>query len=416
MQPQMSSKSKVLTMVMAGGRGERLHPLTAERAKPAVPFGGKYRIVDFVLSNLVNSELTSIYVLIQFKSQSLLEHIQSAWPWHDPRGREFITCVPAQMRTGESWYQGTADAIFQNFNLVEDHKPTHVAVFGADHVYRMDVDQMLSFHKKTKADATVAAIPVPIKDASAFGVIEVDEQWRIIGFEEKPAAPKPIPGQPDKALASMGNYLFNTKFLKHVLTHDAKRDSAHDFGRDILPAVYKESPIYAYNFAENEIPGQARGEIRGYWRDIGNLRSYFDAHMDLKNPAPVFNLYNRKWPVHTAPSDDPPAKFVFDEVGRKGEAVHALVSEGSIVSGGRVQDSVLGRRVFVHSYSLVADSILMDDVDVGRHCKIRRAIIDKGVKIPPGTEIGYDSDRDRQRWVVDAESGIVVIPKAAPEA
>jgi glucose-1-phosphate adenylyltransferase len=402
----------ILTMVMAGGRGERLFPLTRDRAKPAVPFGGKYRIIDFVLSNLVNSGMRATYVLIQFKSQSLLEHIQAAWPYHDPRGGEFVTPVPAQMRTGESWYRGTADAIYQNANLVERHKPELLAVFGADHVYRMDVRQMIDFHRRTGAHATVAALPVPIQGARDFGVIEVDADWRITGFQEKPAEPTPIPGRPDEALVSMGNYVFNTAMLMPILSRDAQRESAHDFGRTILPQIHRDQRVFAYNFADNEIPGRAKGEVRSYWRDIGTLAAYYHANMDLKNPSPEFNLYNRQWPLHTAPFDDPPAKFVLNEQGRKGEAVHSLVCEGSIISGARVQDSIIGRNVFVHSFSLVADSILMDGVDVGRHCKIRRAIIDKGVHLPPGTEIGYDSDRDARHYHIDPESGIVVIPKA----
>jgi glucose-1-phosphate adenylyltransferase len=410
----MAARRQILSMVMAGGRGERLHPLTLERAKPAVPFGGKYRIIDFVLSNLVNSELTAIYVLIQFKSQSLLEHIQSAWPYHDPRGREFITAVPAQMRTGESWYRGTADAIYQNFNLIENHDPELVAVFGGDHVYRMDVRQMTAFHRKRKADVTVATIPVPLAQASAFGVMQVDEEGRVVGFEEKPERPAPMPGRPDMALASMGNYLFKPKTLKPILADDAKRQTDHDFGKTILPSIYKDQRVFAYDFATNDVPGRVKGEEVGYWRDIGSIRAYYDANMDLKNPDPIFNLYNHEWPVHTAHSDDPPAKFVFDETGRKGEAVNSLAGEGTILSGGRVQDSIIGRNVFVHSFSLVAESIVMDGVDIGRHCKIRRAIIDKDVKIPSGSEIGFDPERDRQRYFVDPESGLVVIPKAAP--
>lgn len=399
-------------MVMAGGRGERLHPLTQYRAKPAVPFGGKFRLIDFVLSNLANSGIHAIYVLMQYKAQSLLEHIQIAWPVHDPRRGEFVSGVPAQMRTGESWYRGTADAIFQNLNLINDTRPDIVAVFGADHVYRMDVSQMVDFHQERKAEGTIAAIPVPIEHASSFGVIQVDATGRVTGFLEKSKEAPPMPGRPGWALASMGNYLFNTKFLKAVLSEDAAKASAHDFGKSILPDVYKERAIYAYDFATNKLPVHAKGEEVGYWRDVGSIKGYFDANMDLKNPVPIFDLYNRQWPIHTALYDDPPAKFVFDEEGRRGIATHSLVTDGCIVSGARVADSILGRNVFVHSYSHIAESILMDGVDVGRHCRIRRAIIDKNVVIEPGTVIGFDPAEDKRRFYVDDESGIVVIPKA----
>jgi glucose-1-phosphate adenylyltransferase len=405
-------KIEILAMVMAGGKGERLYPLTAERSKPSVPFGGKYRLIDFVLSNLVNSEITSIYVLTQYLAQSLIEHIQVGWRLADIRGRDFINAVPAQMRTGEAWYRGTADAIYQNMNLIHNHKPKMVAVFGADHVYRMDIRLMVLDHLKNKADVTVAAIPRPIAEAPQLGVIEVDSEWRIVGFEEKPKQnPKTIPGRPDWVLASMGNYIFQPGFLEKVVTEDAAKVGAHDFGRSILPEIYQSFRVFAYDFSNNDFPGRVKEEEKGYWRDVGTVQSYYETNMDLKNPDPIFNLYNRQWPLQTMSIVAPPAKFVFDDEGRRGMAVDSIVSEGSIVSGARVKDSILGRNVFVHSYAEVSESILMDEVDIGRHCRIRRAIIDKQVKIPAGTSIGYGTPYPNS--VVDPASGVTVIPKSS---
>jgi glucose-1-phosphate adenylyltransferase len=402
---------EILAMVMAGGKGERLWPLTAERSKPSVPFGGKYRLIDFVLSNLVNSHITSIYVLTQYLAQSLLEHLSAGWNLRDIRGRDFITAVPAQMRTGDMWYRGTADAIFQNMNLVRDHRPTTVAVFGADHVYRMDVRLMMADHLRNRADATVAAIPMPASQCHQFGVIEVDPEWRIVGFEEKPSRnPKTIPGRPDSVLASMGNYLFQREFLDKVITEDAARQGAHDFGKSILPEIYKSFRVFAYDFSRNDFPGRVKGEERSYWRDVGTILSYYDANMDLRTPDPVFNLYNAQWPLQTAPTIGAPAKFVFNDEGRRGMAVDSIISEGTIVSGGSLDGCVVGRNVFVHSYSHVAESIVMDGVDIGRNCRIRRAIIDKNVRIPPGSTIGAGGDPFPNSFV-DPESGVTVIPK-----
>lgn len=402
---------KILAMVMAGGRGERLYPLTSERSKPAVPVGGKYRLIDFVLSNLVNSEIGGIYVLTQYKSQSLMEHLHSGWHFADPRGKEFVIPVPAQMRMGESWYRGTADAIYQNHNLILNHRPDLVAIFGADHVYRMDVRQMVDFHLRSKALVTVSALPVPIAEASAFGVMRVDQDSRICEFQEKPKDPAPMPDRPTMALSSMGNYLFNTELLLKVLEEDSKKDSAHDFGKTILPSLVGGGRLFAYDFSKNEVPGRVAEEERAHWRDVGTIQAYFLANMDLKNPVPVFNLYNREWPLRTAEYHDPPAKFVFDEGDRRGMATHSLVGEGCILSGGKVKDSILGRNVFVHSWADVDESILLDGVHIGRHTRIRRCIIDKNVRIPPGTVIGYNAEDDKARYHVDAESGIVVIPK-----
>jgi len=398
---------------MAGGQGTRLYPLTRDRAKPAVPFGGKYRIVDFVLSNFVNSQIYSIYVLVQWRSQSLIEHLKDGWQLGRIMHDHFIVPVPAQMRMGESWYQGTADAIFQNLNLIDDFKPDLVAVFGADHIYRMDIAQMIEFHVDRKAAVTVATLPVPIEEADQFGVLEVDSGLRVSGFEEKPRqSPRAMPGAPGKCLASMGNYLFDPQVLRAALAEDAdKRLSHHDFGRDLIPALIERVPVYAYNFMSNRIRGDSEENL-SYWRDVGTIEAYYEANMDLRDARPHLNLYNQFWPLRTAYYNQPPAKFVFNEDFRRGQALHSTISEGCIVSGGTVRNSILGRSVFVHSYSQIDDSVIMDYCDIGRYAKIRRAIIDKNVQIPEGEEIGYDLERDRKRYFV-TESGIVVIPKAA---
>ncbi len=402
---------KILGMILAGGEGKRLFPLTAERAKPAVPFGGKYRIIDFVLSNFINSGIYSIFVLTQFKSQSLTEHIQEAFQFGTLLPNHFILPVPAQMRTGDSWYRGTADAIHQNLNLIEDRDFDLVCVFGADHIYKMDIRQMVSFHKRNQAKITVSAIPVPLSKATEFGVIQVDEKGRIIGFQEKPKDPIPIPGRPDMAYASMGNYIFDKKFLVEVLHKDAESEqSSHDFGKDILPTLYKDHPLYAYDFAQNRVPG-ITGEEIGYWRDVGTIHSFWEANMDLRNVKPIFNLYNRKWPIKTASIGLPPAKFVFNQDGRRGLAINSLVGEGSIISGGRVEDSTLGRGVFVDTGSTVTNSLIMDRVHIHPGCKINLAIIDKDVVVPPNTTIGFNIEEDKKRFHVDESSNIVVISK-----
>ncbi len=401
-------KLRVLGIVLAGGKGERLHPLTKERAKPAVPFGGKYRIIDFVLSNFINSGIYSIYVLTQFKSQSLLQHLSDGWQFANLLKNQFIIPVPAQMRKGEVWYEGTSDAIFQNINLIEQADPHLVAVFGADHIYRMDVSQMIHFHDGKRAAGTVAAIPMPRDQARGFGVIEVAPDWRITGFHEKTPHPPEIPGRPGWSLASMGNYIFDTRVLVTELHDDAARaDSDHDFGRNILPEMIHRHGVYAYDFQTNEIPGETP-QNRGYWRDVGTLDAYYLANMDLRSVSPSLNLFNRQWPLRTANYAEPPAKFTFDDDDRRGHAVDSIVCEGCIVSGGTVRNSVLGRRVFVHSWSLVEDSIVMDNCDIGRRAKIRRAILDKNVRVPPDAEIGYDLERDRQHHKV-TDSGIVVV-------
>ncbi len=401
---------RTLALVMAGGQGTRLHPLTRDRAKPAVPFGGKYRIIDFVLSNLINSGIYAIYVLVQWRSQSLIEHLKDGWQFGGMLPDHFVIPVPAQMRMGETWYQGTADAIFQNLNLIDDTKPDLVAVFGADHIYRMDIQQMIEFHMDRKAAVTVATLPVPVEEADQFGIIEVDSGLRVAGFEEKPKNANPMPGAPGRALASMGNYLFNPEVLREALIEDSiKENSHHDFGRDVIPGLIDRVPIYAYNFMTNRIRGDSEVNL-SYWRDVGTLDTYYEANMDLRDALPHLNLYNPYWPLRTAYYDQPPAKFVFDENGRRGLALHSVISEGCIVSGGAIRNSVLGRSVLVHSYSHVEDSVIMDYAEIGRHAKIRRAIIDKNVYVPEGEEIGYDLERDRQRFFV-TDSGLVVIPK-----
>jgi glucose-1-phosphate adenylyltransferase len=405
------STKNVLGMILAGGEGNRLYPLTEQRAKPAVPFGGKYRLIDFALSNFINSSVYSVYVLTQFKSQSLTEHINESWRFGSLIHNHFILPVPAQKRTGDSWYQGTADAIYQNINLIEDGDFDLIAVFGADHIYRMDLQQMIDFHVKKKADVTVSAIPVPIEDAKSFGVIQVQEKFRIIGFQEKPKRPKPIPGREKEAFASMGNYLFNKDFLIDILYKDAEdKNSSHDFGKDILPKIFKTSRVYAYDFRRNRIPGISKKEI-GYWRDVGTIKAFWEANMDLRSVKPDFNLYNKKWPIRTASYGTPPAKFVFNEDGRRGQAIDSIIGEGSIISGGKVQESVIGREVLIDSGAEVKSSLVMDRVKINKDCKIQMAIIDKDVEVPPGTEIGYDLKQDKKRFFVDKESGIIVIPK-----
>jgi glucose-1-phosphate adenylyltransferase len=400
----------VLGMIMAGGEGSRLHPLTLHRAKPAVFFGGKYRIVDFVLNNFINSGIFKLKVLTQFKADSLIKHLTTGWNLNRMLG-QYIDPVPAQMRTGQNWYLGTADAIFQNINLIEDENPDYIAVFGADHIYKMDISKMLDFHRGVGAVATVAAMPKPIEEARSFGVIEVDHNWRMVGFREKPADPKPIPGNPGKALASMGNYIFNKKFLLRELYLDSEmKESSHDFGKDVVPKIYRDYPIYIYDFSNNRIPGESPQQCM-YWEDVGTIDAYYRANMTLRDVVPEINLYNDNWPIRTAPGQSPPAKFIFSgesDGKRKGEALDSIVSGGCILSGGRVLRSVLSRDVRVHSYAEVEDSIVFSGVDIGEGAKIRRAIIDRGVAVAPGTRIGYDEKADRERYTV-SDSGIVIL-------
>ena len=405
-----TSHIQVLGIVLAGGKGTRLFPLTRERAKPAVPFGGRYRIIDFVLSNLVNSGIYSIYVLTQFRSQSLLQHLSEGWQFGGLLKSHFIIDVPAQMRSqNETWYQGTADAIFQNINLVEQSDPHVVAIFGADHIYRMNIASMIDFHRARHAEVTVAANPVPREYATEFGVIEANEDGRILAFHEKKREAPTMPGDPARCYASMGNYIFSTRTLVDLLYSDAKDPhSRHDFGFDILPKLAGKAPIYAYNFETNRIPGEPEGSIP-YWRDVGTIEAFYEANMDLNHVKPALNLYNREWPVRSTSYSDPPAKFVFDEANRRGEALNSIVSGGCILAGGVVRQSVLGRGVRVHTGAVVEGCVIMDNCDIGRHAKVRRAILDKNVRIPDDALVGYDLNADRARGWHVTDSGIVVI-------
>ncbi|MFI5289632.1 MAG: glucose-1-phosphate adenylyltransferase [Polyangia bacterium] len=412
--PRRGPAPHVLAIVLAGGEGRRLWPLTADRAKPAVPMAGRYRLVDFVLSNFVNSGLLKIKVLTQYKSDSLGAHI--ARGWRLPAFLDlYVEVVPAQQRTGREWFKGSADALFQSLNVITDENPDHVCVFGGDHMYKMDVGQMLDEHLDSRAAATVAAIPVPVAEARAFGVLEVDAQGKVVAFDEKPAHPREIPGRPGWALASMGNYIFDTRVLVEELSRDATDDSAHDFGRNILPdMVARGREVYAYDFSQNEIPG-AHEKERGYWRDVGTISAYWQANMDLVQVVPTFDLYNARWPIRTWTRPLPPAKFVFATPGegsgpaRMGIATDSLVSEGCIVSGGRIDRTVCSPQVRIHSFAHVEESVLLDEVEIGRHARLRRCIVDKGVHIPPGTEIGCDPEADARRFTV--VDGIAVVPK-----
>lgn len=400
---------KVLTFIMAGGKGERLWPLTKDRTKPAVPFGGIYRIIDFTLSNCVNSGLRRIYVLTQYKSASLQRHIRLGWNILSSELDEYIELLPAQQRVGDTWYLGTADAIYQNLYTLETDKPDEVLILAGDHVYKMNYYTMIDFHRELDADLTVGVVEIDKKDSVNFGVVEVDKNYKMIGFEEKPTKPKTILNNLDKVYASMGIYVFKNSVLMQELHEDAlKTSSAHDFGKEIIPQMIKKGyKVCVYNFNDENKKGSQ------YWRDIGTIDAYYEANLDLVQIEPVFNLYDQQWPIRTYQEQFPPAKTVFsgDEVaGRVGLVLDSMVAGGCIISGGRVQRSVVSQNVRVNSYSQVTDSILMEGVNVGRYAKIRRAIIDKDVTIPPGMVIGYDSEEDRKRFVV-TDTGIVVVAK-----
>jgi glucose-1-phosphate adenylyltransferase len=399
----------VLGIVLAGGKGTRLWPLTKERAKPAVPFGGKYRIIDFVLSNFINSGIYSVYVLTQFRSQSLLQHLSEGWQFGGMLRSQFVIPVPAQMRSAdETWYQGTADAIYQNINLVEQSAPDVVAIFGGDHIYRMNITSMIEYHLQKKAEVTVAAVPAPRETAGEFGVVEASADGRILAFHEKNPNAPPMPGDAERVFASMGNYVFSTDTLLRLLRVDAaNEESKHDFGHDILPKLAGQAEIYAYDFQTNRIPGE-RPDAEPYWRDVGTIDAYYDANMDLRSVSPALNLFNRAWPLRSSSYADPPAKFTFDDEDRRGQAIDSIVSGGCILSGGMVRNSILGRHVRVHTGALVEDSIIMDNCDIGRRAKVRRAILDKNVRVPADAIIGYDLEADRARCFV-TESGIVVL-------
>jgi glucose-1-phosphate adenylyltransferase len=400
----------VFTIVLAGGEGKRLAPLTADRAKPAVPFGGHYRLIDFALSNLVNANYRRIVVLTQYKSHSLDRHVSTTWRLSPLLGN-YVAPVPAQMRRGPRWFVGSADAIYQNFNLLNDERPEHIIVFGADHIYRMDPRQMVEQHKASGAAVTVAAIRAPIEQADQFGVIETGADGRkISAFREKPSDAKPLPDAPDQVFASMGNYVFKADALVEALTADAADEaSKHDIGGDIIPMLVDLAEADVYDFAANEVPG-ATDRDRSYWRDVGTLDAYYDAHMDLTSIEPIFNLYNQRWPIHTWPDPLPPAKFVFDDEGHRGHAVDSMICAGVVVSGAVARRSILSPGAHLHSYAEVEDSILMHGTDVGRNAVVRRAILDKNVSVAPGAQIGVDPEADRERFTVSA-GGVVVIPK-----
>jgi glucose-1-phosphate adenylyltransferase len=403
----------VFGIVLAGGEGKRLAPLTADRAKPAVPFGGNYRLIDFALSNLVNAGYLQIVVLTQYKSHSLDRHISTTWRLSPLLGN-YVTPVPAQMRRGPRWFLGSADAIYQNLNLLYDERPDIVAVFGADHIYRMDPRQMVDQHIASGAAVTVAALRAPLAEADQFGVIETAADGQTIAaFREKPTDAVGLPDAPDQVFASMGNYVFSADALIDVVTADAEDEtSKHDMGGSIVPALVERGEAHVYDFTRNEVPGASEVE-RGYWRDVGTLDAFYDAHMDLISVEPEFNLYNREWPILTWPDPLPPAKFVFDdEDGRRGMALDSMVCAGVVISGATVRRSVLSPGAHLHSYAEVEDSVLMQGVDVGRNAIVRRAIVDKNVRIAEGAQIGVDPEADRERFTMSA-GGVVVIPKGA---
>lgn len=394
---------KTLAIVLAGGEGSRLKKLTRWRAKPAVPFGGKYRIVDFVLSNCVNSGIRKIGVLTQYKSHSLIRHIQRAWSFMRFEVGEFVELLPAQQRVDKEWYKGTADALYQNLDIMRRHTPEYVMVLGGDHIYSMDYSKMLVEHANSGADVTVGCIEVPKEEATGFGVMSVDEHFKITKFTEKPANPESIPGKPHKVLASMGIYIFSTEFLFQKLIEDSDNpNSSRDFGKDIIPSIIEDWNVQAYPFVD-EVGDPV------YWRDVGTIESFWKANLDLCSIEPELNLYDRDWPIWTYQTQMPPAKFTFDDEGRRGEAIDSMVAGGCIISGARIKRSVVGSGSRVHSYALIKDSVLLPRVEIGRNCRIQNAVIDKGVIIPDGTIIGEDPIEDAKRFYVEKPSGIVLV-------
>jgi glucose-1-phosphate adenylyltransferase len=399
-----------IAMVLAGGKGERLSPLTLRRAKPSVAFGGKYKIIDFVLSNLFNSGIRKVYILTQYRAYSLTKHIRESWGKWTGLGEFYVAISPETRNESEEWFKGTADAILQYLRFVEHSEADHVAIFGGDHIYKMDVTQMISSHRQNRADITIAALEVPFAEASRFGVFAVDDDFRVTGFAEKPEVPERIPGR-ETCFASMGNYIFSTKKLIEVLLEGKKLHEDLDFGKHVIPMMLAQGDrVFAYNFNDNVIPGM-RAEERGYWRDVGTLDSYYEANMDLVSVSPHLNLYNYKWPILTNQGNLPPAKTVFDDAERRGQNLDSYVCGGCITSGGTVRRSILGPLCRVNSYSLVEDSILFENVTIGRHARVRRAIIDKNVVIPDGATVGYDPAEDLRRGYTITESGIVVVPR-----
>lgn len=407
----MAKRPHVLGVVLAGGEGKRLQPLTRDRAKPAVPFGGTYRLIDFALSNLVNGGVMRVAVLTQYKSHSLDRHIAQTWRM-SPIFNNYVMSVPAQMRLGKRWFEGSADAIYQNLNLIGDEMPEYICVFGADNIYRMDPQQMIEAHIESGAQVTIAGIRVPKAEAFRFGVIETGANNRIAKFREKPKENVVgLPDAPDQVFASMGNYVFNRQALVEAVRADAEnRDSDHDMGGNIITMLVRAGEAAVYDFFTNQVPGATERDA-GYWRDVGTLDSFYDANMDLISVNPVFNLYNYEWPIHTSQAALPPAKFVFDDDDRRGYAIDSMVSPGVIISGAAVKRSVLSPGVFVHSRATVEDSVLMHNVDIGRGAVVRRAIIDKNVRIPENARIGVDPEEDRARGLVVSDNGVVVLGK-----
>jgi glucose-1-phosphate adenylyltransferase len=398
------SADRIIAFVMAGGQGSRLQPLTSARSKPSVPFGSRYRIVDFVLSNLINSQIRTIYLLVQYKSQSLIEHVRKAWTISPLLQDQFVTVVPPQMRTGSNWFQGTADAVNQNINLLEEHAPDLVVVFGADHIYRMDIRQMIDFHKEREADATIAALPVPLEEAKSFGVIVADEDGRISGFQEKPVNPSPMPGDPNSAFASMGNYVFDTKVLLNAL-YDSQQAGETDFGQHVLPRLLAGGKrLFSYDFATNEIPNIKPYEARVYWRDVGGIDAYFNAHKDVLGAEPVFDAFNPEWPIYSSNYQGPVARVL------GGQVTNSLLGAATVIhENTRISNSIIRREAVIEEDVELEDCIIMDYVRVCRGARLRRVIVDRHNIIDPGTVIGYDPDADKQRFNV-SPGGVTVVP------
>jgi glucose-1-phosphate adenylyltransferase len=397
------SHPKILAFVLAGGKGERLFPLTSFRSKPSVPFGGRYRIVDFVLSNLVNSRIYSIYLLVQYKSQSLIEHVRMHWILSSVVKDHFVAVVPPQMRMGPEWFQGTADAVFQNVSLIQQHNPKLVIIFGADHIYRMDIRQMMDFHLEKGASVTVAARPVPIAQASSYGVIVTDSEKRIIGFQEKPKKPTPMPDDPDRAYASMGNYVFEKDVLLEALAK-AQRKKQHDFGAHVIPGLIETGKVFAYDFATNVIPGSMPYEEKGYWRDVGTISAFFDAHMDMLGSSPLFEVDNSQWRIHPSGYEGPATKVL------RGDIRNSVIAEGCLISKAKIRNSVIRSGVIIEDDVSIENCLIMDRVVLKKGCRLRKAIVDKMNVIGEGEEIGFDPAKDRFRCHIDS-SGIAIIPR-----
>jgi len=394
-----------VALILAGGQGSRLHELTKWRAKPALYFAGKFRIIDFPLSNCINSGVRRIGVLTQYKAHSLIRHLVYGWSWFQAAQREFVEILPASQRVGGEWYRGTADAVYQNLDIIRTHSPSYVLILAGDHIYKMDYGPLIAAHAEQQADMTISCLEVPVAEAAgALGVMTVDESGRVIGFDEKPEKPNEIPGKPGFCLASMGNYVFNTEFLYEQVIKDADTpNTKHDFGKNIIPSIIHDYQIYAYPFRDLETGEQA------YWRDVGTLDAYWEANMELVSITPQLNLYDRQWPIFTHQWQSAPAKFVFNKPGRRGEAIQSMVSGDCVISGSSVLDSLIFSRTRVHSYSTVESSVVLPDVDIGERCKIRNAIIDRGSRVPEGTEIGIDIEADRERGFRISEAGKTLV-------